>query len=227
MASKKRGTAVAAAAAEVPGPEPAPAKRARVTTEAPGPAGFLGRVKALTMEAARDQRVSWDEYFGGMALRRKKRARPARARVAASLRDRRVLSMRYNGFFQGAPHQSIMAHGHEQATVHAEQNAIAHAARVGISLGGCAFARDPCVLGTSASRRASGRCTTSTTTATTRSASSSPRCPAWPSESCLVAKNGGPAAWAQRGCPPEEQDAVQSIMAHAAVRAGQVHAEQP
>ena len=68
MASKKRGTAVAAAAAEVPGPEPAPAKRARVTTEAPGPAGFLGRVKALTMEAARDQRVSWDEYFGGMAL---------------------------------------------------------------------------------------------------------------------------------------------------------------
>ena len=33
MASKKRGTAVAAAAAEVPGPEPAPAKRARVVSQ--------------------------------------------------------------------------------------------------------------------------------------------------------------------------------------------------
>ena len=52
-----------------------------------------------------------------------------------------------NGFFPGAPHQSIMAHGHEQATVHAEQNAIAHAARVGISLGGgCAYVTHyPCV----------------------------------------------------------------------------------
>ena len=124
MASKKRGTAVAAAAAEVPGPEPAPAKRARVTTEAPGPAGFLGRVKALTKEAARDQRVSWDEYFGGMALLAAARSPCERLHVGCVVvRDRRVLSMGYNGFFQGAPHQSIMAHGHEQATVHAEQNA--------------------------------------------------------------------------------------------------------
>ena len=118
-----------------PPPEPAPAKRARVTTEAPGPAGFLGRVKALTMEAARDQRVSWDEYFGGMALLAAARSPCERLHVAASsARPASVLSMGYNGFFQGAPHQSIMAHGHEQATVHAEQNAIAHAARVGISL---------------------------------------------------------------------------------------------
>ena len=148
MASKKSGTAVAAAAAEVPGPEPAPAKRARVTTEAPGPAGFLGRVKALTMEAARDQRVSWDEYFGGMALLAAARSPCERLHVGCVVvRDRRVLSMGYNGFFQGAPHQSIMAHGHEQATVHAEQNAIAHAARVGISLGGgCAYVTHyPCV----------------------------------------------------------------------------------
>ena len=113
MASKKRGTAVAAAAAEVPGPEPAPAKRARVTTEAPGPAGFLGRVKALTKEAARDQRVSWDEYFGGMALLAAARSPCERLHVGCVVvRDRRVLSMGYNGFFQGAPHQSIMAHGH-------------------------------------------------------------------------------------------------------------------
>ena len=116
--------------------------------EAPGPAGFLGRVKALTKEAARDQRVSWDEYFGGMALLAAARSPCERLHVGCVVvRDRRVLSMGYNGFFQGAPHQSIMAHGHEQATVHAEQNAIAHAARVGISLGGgCAYVTHyPCV----------------------------------------------------------------------------------
>ena len=42
--------------------------------------------------------------------------------------------MGYNGFFSGSPHISIIRDGHEQATIHAEQNAIAHAAKQGISL---------------------------------------------------------------------------------------------
>ena len=77
--------------------------------------------------------MSWDEYFGGMALlaaaplalRAPARSRPCVERAATG----GSACFAY-GFFQGAPHQSIMAHGHEQATVHAEQNAIAHAARV-------------------------------------------------------------------------------------------------
>ncbi|KAJ1446743.1 cytidine deaminase-like protein [Pelagophyceae sp. CCMP2097] len=63
------------------------------------------------------------------------------------VKDKRVLSMGYNGFFSGAPHESIMAGGHEQATVHAEQNAISHAARTGIALlGAVAYVTHyPCV----------------------------------------------------------------------------------
>mmetsp|Transcript_9223 Transcript_9223/g.28813 ORF Transcript_9223/g.28813 Transcript_9223/m.28813 type:complete len:202 (-) Transcript_9223:24-629(-) len=103
----------------------------------PPPPDFLDRVKALTRELGTQQRLSWDEYFGGMALLAAARSPCGRLHVGCVVvRDRRVLSMGYNGFFQGAPHRSIMAHGHEQATVHAEQNAISHAARTGISLDG-------------------------------------------------------------------------------------------
>ena len=35
-----------------------------------------------------------------------------------------IISMGYNGFLPGRPHESIVRDGHEQATVHAEQNAI-------------------------------------------------------------------------------------------------------
>jgi dCMP deaminase len=48
----------------------------------------------------------------------------------------RVIAAGYNGFLPGAPHISRMRDGHEQATVHAEQNAIADAARRGVSLQG-------------------------------------------------------------------------------------------
>jgi dCMP deaminase len=43
----------------------------------------------------------------------------------------------YNGFLPGTPHVSRVRDGHEQATVHAEQNAIADAARRGSSVEGC------------------------------------------------------------------------------------------
>jgi dCMP deaminase len=48
----------------------------------------------------------------------------------------RLVAAGYNGFLPGSPHQSRMRDGHEQATVHAEQNAIADAARRGVSLAG-------------------------------------------------------------------------------------------
>ena len=49
----------------------------------------------------------------------------------------RVIAAGYNGFLPGTPHKSRVREGHEQATVHAEQNAIADAARRGISVEGC------------------------------------------------------------------------------------------
>jgi dCMP deaminase len=48
----------------------------------------------------------------------------------------RLIAAGYNGFLPGAPHISRMHNGHEQATEHAEQNAIADAARRGSSVEG-------------------------------------------------------------------------------------------
>lgn len=53
------------------------------------------------------------------------------------VRDNRIVSAGYNGFLPGAPHHSRVHDGHEQATVHAEQNAIADCARRGVSTDGC------------------------------------------------------------------------------------------
>lgn len=44
--------------------------------------------------------------------------------------------MGYNGFLPGAPHVSVVRDNHEMATVHAEQNAIADAAKRGVSVNG-------------------------------------------------------------------------------------------
>lgn len=42
--------------------------------------------------------------------------------------------MGYNGFLAGTDHQSIVRNGHEQATIHAEINAITDAAKRGVSI---------------------------------------------------------------------------------------------
>jgi hypothetical protein len=52
-------------------------------------------------------------------------------------RKNRLVAAGYNGFLPGTPHVSPQRDGHEQATVHAEQNAIADAARRGSSVEGC------------------------------------------------------------------------------------------
>jgi dCMP deaminase len=48
----------------------------------------------------------------------------------------RIIAAGYNGHLPGTPHCSRLRDGHEQATVHAEQNAIADAARRGVGLDG-------------------------------------------------------------------------------------------
>ena len=49
------------------------------------------------------------------------------------VRDNRIISQGYNGFLPGCPHKSIVRNNHEQATVHAEQNAICDCAKRGVS----------------------------------------------------------------------------------------------
>ena len=48
--------------------------------------------------------------------------------------NNRIVATGYNGHISGTPHQSIVRDDHEQATVHAEQNAIADAAKRGVKL---------------------------------------------------------------------------------------------
>ncbi len=67
--------------------------------------------------------------------------------VTGGPRKNRLVAAGYNGFLPGTPHQSRVRDGHEQATVHAEQNAVADAARRGSAVEGCVayITHFPCV----------------------------------------------------------------------------------
>jgi dCMP deaminase len=79
-------------------------------------------------------RPSWDEYFKEIVQATAKRSPCERLHVGCLLvRDNRIISQGYNGFLPGLAHESIVRDGHEQATVHAEQNAVADCARRGVS----------------------------------------------------------------------------------------------
>ena len=78
-------------------------------------------------------RPSWDEYFKEIVSVTAKRSPCERLHVGCLLiKDNRIISQGYNGFLPGFKHESIVRDGHEQATVHAEQNAIADCASRGV-----------------------------------------------------------------------------------------------
>ena len=95
-------------------------------------------------------RPSWDEYFMGLAHSVSKRATCDRGRSGCVIvRDRQILVTGYVGSPKGLPHCDDVGHQmkkmlHEDGsttmhcvrTVHAEQNAICQAARLGISIEG-------------------------------------------------------------------------------------------
>jgi dCMP deaminase len=87
-------------------------------------------------------RPSWDEYFMATARLIASRSNCERLNVGCVIvssgeRKNRIIAAGYNGFLPGTPHVSRIRDNHEQATVHAEQNAIADAARRGSSVDGC------------------------------------------------------------------------------------------
>jgi len=84
------------------------------------------------------ERISWDEYFAKTAELISCRSSCERLHVGCVLvKDNRIISAGYNGFLPGAPHKSIVRNNHEQATVHAEQNAISDCAKRGVSTKDC------------------------------------------------------------------------------------------
>lgn len=111
---------------------------------------FLTAIEACLQSVS--QRPSWGEYFMATALLVASRSSCTRLKVGCVLvscgeRQNRIIAAGYNGFLPGAPHISRLRDGHEQSTVHAEQNAIADAARRGVCLdGACAYLTHyPCI----------------------------------------------------------------------------------
>ncbi len=96
----------------------------------------------------KEQRITWTEYFSELAKLVSKRSPCERLHVGCVLvKENRIISTGYNGFLPGAEHKSIVQDGHEQATVHAEQNAISDCAKRGVCVEGAQayITHYPCV----------------------------------------------------------------------------------
>ncbi len=96
-------------------------------------------------------RQTWDEYFLTLAKHVSTRATCDRLHAGRVLvRDKRILATGYNGSLPGADHCDDVGHllmnGHCIATIHAETNAVANAARAGVStMGATAYVtHTPC-----------------------------------------------------------------------------------
>ena len=80
------------------------------------------------------KRPTWDEYFTKIVKATRERSPCHRLQVGCLLvKDNRIVSQGYNGFLPGCEHISVVRDGHEQATVHAEQNALMDCAKRGVS----------------------------------------------------------------------------------------------
>ena len=94
-------------------------------------------------------RPTWNEYFKQIVEVTATRSSCERLKVGCLLvKDNRIVAQGYNGFLPGCSHFSIVRNGHEQSTVHAEQNAITDCAKRGVScLGSTAYITHyPCII---------------------------------------------------------------------------------
>lgn len=95
------------------------------------------------------ERLSWDEYFSKIVKVTSERSPCERLQVGCLLvNDNRIISQGYNGFLPGCPHKSIVRDNHEQATLHAEQNALIDCAKRGVSCKGSTayITHYPCII---------------------------------------------------------------------------------
>lgn len=95
-----------------------------------------------------NNRLAWDEYFMSVAYLITARSTCHRLQVGCVIvKDNRILSSGYNGFLPKAPHKSFVRNNHEQATVHAEQNAITDCAARGVMVKGATayITHYPCI----------------------------------------------------------------------------------
>ena len=103
----------------------------------------------MTHYSIMSNRLNWDEYFAKIVKTTAERSPCERLHVGCLLvANNRIISQGYNGFLPGCPHKSIVRNNHEQATVHAEQNAISDCAKRGVSCKGCTayITHYPCII---------------------------------------------------------------------------------
>ena len=96
-----------------------------------------------------ENRPDWNTYFKEIVQVTSKRSPCERLKVGCLIvKDNRIISQGYNGFLPGCPHKSIVRDDHEQATIHAEQNALADCAKRGVScLNATAYITHyPCII---------------------------------------------------------------------------------
>ena len=80
------------------------------------------------------ERITWNEYFMSLAHLASSRSPCNRLHVGCILvKNKRVISMGYNGFLPNAKHISRIRDNHEQSIIHAEQNAVTDCAKRGVS----------------------------------------------------------------------------------------------
>ena len=94
-------------------------------------------------------RLTFDQMFKKILLATAERSPCHRLQVGCVLvKDKRIISHGYNGFLPGAAHKSVVRNNHEQATVHAEQNAICDCAKRGVSCEGATayITHYPCII---------------------------------------------------------------------------------
>ena len=94
-------------------------------------------------------RLTWDEMFLKIIQATAQRSPCHRLQVGCILvKDKRIISQAYNGFLPGCEHKSIVRNNHEQATVHAEQNAVTDCAKRGVCCNGATayVTHYPCII---------------------------------------------------------------------------------
>ena len=97
----------------------------------------------------KSERLSWDNYFSKIVNVTSERSPCERLQVGCLLvKDNRIISQGYNGFLPGCPHISIVRDNHEQATLHAEQNALIDCAKRGVTCKGSTVyvTHYPCII---------------------------------------------------------------------------------
>ena len=95
------------------------------------------------------QRPSWDEYFTKIVKVTSERSPCERLQVGCLLvKENRIISQGYNGFLPGCEHKSVVRDDHEQAIIHAEQNALMDCAKRTVSCYDCIayITHYPCII---------------------------------------------------------------------------------